>query len=174
MTTWFISDTHFYHSNIIKFCGRPYSSAEEMNEGLINNWNSRIGKKDVVYHLGDFAFCGTSKAVEILNRLNGKIHYIMGNHDKCIKDQALQRFESVSLMKEISINGQMIVLCHFPLESWHKSYKGSFHLHGHTHKDLDTSQGKRRIDVSVDTHNMFPVSYEEIYENLSKREITIF
>ena len=79
---WFTSDLHFGHQNIIKFCNRPWKTVEEMNEGLIANWNSVVKDDDIVFDLGDFAFAPNSKWKEILSRLNG-IHYlILGNHAK--------------------------------------------------------------------------------------------
>ncbi len=76
--TWFISDTHFYHANIIKYCNRPFNNVEEMNQILIDNWNENIKKNDIVYFLGDFSF----KPNEVINRLNGNIIFLLGNHDK--------------------------------------------------------------------------------------------
>jgi len=56
LKTWFTADTHFGHSNIIKYTKRPFRTVDQMNEVLIRNWNSRIGKKDIVIFLGDFIF----------------------------------------------------------------------------------------------------------------------
>jgi calcineurin-like phosphoesterase family protein len=53
---FFTSDTHFYHTNIIKYCNRPFSSVEEMNQKLIENWNNTISEHDTIFHLGDFMF----------------------------------------------------------------------------------------------------------------------
>ena len=53
---FFTSDTHFWHVNIIKYCNRPFETIEEMNETIIEKWNSKISKDDIVFNLGDFAF----------------------------------------------------------------------------------------------------------------------
>jgi calcineurin-like phosphoesterase family protein len=67
------ADLHLNHCNIIKYCNRPFKTVEEMNKTLINNWNSKVTKEDVVFHLGDFCF-GPYKEFE--RKLNGKIVYI--------------------------------------------------------------------------------------------------
>lgn len=54
---------------------------EEMNEALISIWNSTIQPKDTIFHLGDFSFGNVEETMAILQRLNGKIHLIQGNHD---------------------------------------------------------------------------------------------
>lgn len=78
---WFTSDTHFWHENIIRFCNRPFSSIQEMNEELIRRWNETVPEEGVVFHLGDFAFGGAKEWNEVMFRLNGKIYLILGNHD---------------------------------------------------------------------------------------------
>lgn len=78
---FFTSDLHFGHKNIIKFCNRPWETTDEMDEALVENWNSIVRANDIVFDLGDFAFAPNSKWKEILSRLNG-IHYlILGNHE---------------------------------------------------------------------------------------------
>ena len=79
---WFTSDYHFCHTNVIKYDGRPFKDVEEMNESLIENWNHYIDTNDIVFYLGDLSFDRSGKQTqEIVKRLNGKIHYILGNHD---------------------------------------------------------------------------------------------
>src|SRR5437762_1961140 len=81
INTWFISDTHFGHKNILEYEkeSRPFTSIEEMHEAIIERWNSNIKPSDIVYHLGDFCF--GKKHLEIAQSLNGKKRLVMGNHD---------------------------------------------------------------------------------------------
>ncbi len=78
---FYIADTHFGHANIIKHCNRPFESADEMDNTLIENWNNVVGKDDIVIVVGDFAFKGATHT-EYLAKLNGKIYLVRGNHDK--------------------------------------------------------------------------------------------
>lgn len=201
MTIWFTSDTHFYHYNIINFCNRfagiqglPIQLGRDeakqvMNELLIQRWNEKIQKDDLVYHLGDFAFCGPRPACNILAQLNGIKHWIRGNHDYSLakKPDVASFFQwqrDYYLLKvhdkfeddegiEIQFH-QPIVLCHFPLLSWDGMAHGAWHLHGHTHGSLDktwNATGTRK-DVGVDTNNLYPYSYEEIKNHMALRTVT--
>ena len=78
---FFTADTHWGHRNIIRYCQRPFADVDEMNEALITNWNSTIGKDDIVFHLGDFAMGGSAEWCRLLERLNGRIYLILGNHE---------------------------------------------------------------------------------------------
>ena len=80
---YYISDTHFYHENIIKICKRPYSTINEMNEDIVKKWNKKVKKGDSVFFLGDFSHkCLDEDAIKIVKELNGKKFFIKGNHDK--------------------------------------------------------------------------------------------
>lgn len=81
---FFTSDHHFSHHNIIRYCQRPYSSAEEMNEVFIRLWNETISPNDVVYYLGDFSL-SKAPVVHITKRLNGRKILVAGNHDRCFR-----------------------------------------------------------------------------------------
>lgn len=74
---YLIADTHFNHTNIIKYCDRPFNNVKEMNETIINNWNKVIGKDDIVYHLGDLGLGSFDELKGIFDRLNGKKYLVM-------------------------------------------------------------------------------------------------
>lgn len=76
---FFTSDHHFGHTNIIKFCNRPFNSVDEMDNELIKKWNEKISKEDEVYHLGDFALSSNERFKEIADQLNGTSSFINGN-----------------------------------------------------------------------------------------------
>lgn len=112
---FFTSDTHFYHGNIIRFCNRPFKSVEMMNETIISNWNNTVGQDDIVFHLGDFCLGGSAEWTKMLDRLNGKIYLILGNHDlKNIRQGYINRFEHVAMQMHIEVNKQKIYLNHYP------------------------------------------------------------
>src|SRR5271169_1776785 len=79
---YFSSDDHFWHNNVIRYCNRPYSSVEQMNEDMVLKWNSVVKPEDTVYCLGDFSLA--FRAVETFTaRLMGKKKLVPGNHDFC-------------------------------------------------------------------------------------------
>lgn len=172
MTTWFTSDLHFGHKNVCRYTGRPYFSVSEMNQALIDNWNKVVTNNDTVWHLGDFAFGGIGFIKEILSQLKGKeINMIIGNHDKKLAKKATELIQSnylnsVQHYKEVSINGQHIVLCHYAMRVWNKHHRGTWMLYGHSHGTLPP-YGKS-VDVGVDSQYVSneyrPYCFEEIKE----------
>lgn len=177
MDAFFTSDMHFGHENIIKYCNRPFSCANEMNEKLIENWNSKVGKKDVIYHLGDFSFkTKAEKVLEIIDRLNGNIVFIKGNHDKLLMKALKRSLPDIVEVKiqDDEIGKHLIVLCHYPMISWNNSHRGTWQLFGHHHtinektSPINDKLSLNQLDVGIDAHNYFPISYEEV-----KKIITI-
>lgn len=152
MTVFFTADTHFGHALMVassRRCPRPWDTVEEMTEGLVANWNTVVSWKDTVYHLGDVSFLKSGQTLEVLKRLNGFIHLVRGNHDG-MSAQCLGEFESVSDIKEIRVEGQKLILCHYALMTWNKMHEGSWMLHGHSHGALRVDETKCRMDVGVD------------------------
>lgn len=166
---FFTSDTHFWHKNILKYCpNRSFSNIVDMNEGIIEAWNRKVPKGATVFHLGDFAFCSLTKMDEILNRLNGNIHIIKGNHDA---DFPKDKFASISYLREITVGTKLLVLCHFPMLVWNKSHRESYNLHGHCHNTLVYDKHALRMDVGVDAHpKLEPFSFDEIEKYMAKKE----
>ncbi|MDK2600517.1 metallophosphoesterase [Bacillus stercoris] len=76
-----ISDTHFCHSNIIRYENRPFKDTDEMDEYMIESWNKVVSENDIVIHVGDVILAKAKKAKEILSRLNGRKILVLGNHD---------------------------------------------------------------------------------------------
>ena len=163
--TFFTSDTHFNHANIIKYSHRPFSSLDEMNETLIANWNKVIKPTDTVYFLGDFAF---HRHEYFVKRLNGHKILIIGSHDKELKP--LYRpwaFEMASPMMEINIKGQHVTLCHYCMRRWPRSHHGAWHLYAHSHGELGPI-GKS-WDVGVDNNQYIPLSWDSIVDRMDTR-----
>ena len=150
MKRFVIWDTHFGHKRIIEFTGRNYQSVEDMDNGIIANWNSKVGAEDEVYVIGDFSFYNAKKTADIVSQLNGKIMLVKGNHDydRCRK----ARIEWTRDYYELNHDGRMVVMCHFPFEEWNKKRNGSIHLHGHLHSSPQNavSVNGTRCDVGFD------------------------
>lgn len=175
---FFTSDSHFFHSNIIKFCDRPFENVEEMNEALIDNWNKTVGPKDIIYHLGDFCFAGSAEWHSILGRLNGRIHLILGNHDeKNLRQGYMQLFEEVTYQSHICVGPDNFYLNHYPYLCYPGHHSHTYQLFGHIHSSpyrfngIDSNRSKQTLtptqyDVGVDWNNFTPISYEELIKKL--------
>lgn len=174
------ADHHFGHENIIKFCDRPFSSAQHMDEWLIGKWNSVVSEDDMVLHLGDFTLTETETAVRYIRELNGRIA-VLGNvwhHDKRWLGGSMTPCGEVDVYQlttlcvgsvlpyvlppivvlEIDVGSEYakaVTLCHYPLRHWDRQHYGGFHFHGHSHGQIEDEPG--RIDVGVDSHEFMPV-----------------
>ena len=133
-----VADTHFNHENIIKYCNRPFKDIEEMNESIIENWNSVIKKDDIVYHLGDFGFGSLEDLKQIFDRLNGKKYLIMGNHDLRYGKNFFIKLGFIQVYKKGSCQIDNLLLTHYPK----KVEIGIFNYYGHIHNDPEEEQYK--------------------------------
>lgn len=174
-TTWFTGDTHFGHKNIMEYSERPFKSVNEMDEALIENWNSAVKPEDEVYHLGDVGLCEPSRLRNILDRLNGKIYLIRGNHEKSAM-ACRDRFEWVKDYYELVMDDadahrgkQLVVLMHYAMRVWNASHHGTYHLYGHSHGSLPDDPNSRSFDAGVDCHNFKPISYDEVKAIMKKK-----
>lgn len=167
--TFFTADTHFYHKRIVKYQPNRGKHLDEMHAKLISTWNTTVGPEDDIWVLGDFLLSNKDQHLNIFYALNGRKHLIRGNHDhrKVLKLD----WESIDHYREITIDGQMIVMSHYPFLVWNKSHYGSWQLHGHSHGNLQASE-TTRLDVGVDTRpDMAPYSFGEIAAIMSRRNL---
>lgn len=163
--TFFISDTHYWHNNIIDFCKRPFGSVEHMNQELIKNHNSVVQPSDHLWFLGDFSFGTVEQTEDILKQLNGIKHLIVGNHDRKGKAQQLfnknwsKWFVDSREYFRLKVNGYKLVLCHFPFQSWERGY---INLHGHVHSLQGYQNRWMQYDVGADANNYTPILLEDV------------
>lgn len=183
---FFTSDTHFGHSKIIDYCKRPFSSIEEHDRALIQNWNNVVGQDDTVFHLGDFAYGNSQFITNIIKQLNGNIILVKGNHDLRNINPALYNiFSDVVYQARILIDKQTVYLNHFPFLCFDHGdinlYKDNYsiQLFGHVHSGpLTSSEDVNRLnilfptqyDVGVDNNNYTPISWTDI-KNKIKQQI---
>lgn len=183
---FFISDTHFGHSKIIDYCKRPFSSIEEHDKALIQNWNNTVGQDDTVFHLGDFAYGNSQFIANIIKQLNGNIILIKGNHDLRNMNPTLYNiFSDVVYQARILIDKQTVYLNHFPFLCFDHGdinlYKDNYsiQLFGHVHSGpLTSSKDVSRLnilfptqyDVGVDNNNYTPISWADV-KNKIKQQI---
>jgi calcineurin-like phosphoesterase family protein len=160
MTIFLISDTHFGHESMLKFKNsdgspvRSFSSVEEMDEIMVENWNKVVGHSDKVYHLGDVAM--SKKSLPILSRLNGKKTLIAGNHDVYDTKEYMKYFKNVRGYRVIE---DSIILSHIPIHKDSLERYG-FNIHGHLHAEV--MNDPNYFCVSVEQINYTPIALEEI------------
>ena len=162
---WFTADTHFTHTNVIKYCARPFASADEMDAHMIEAWNAVVGKTDVVYHLGDFAISRDPRTVRrIFGQLNGQKFLTPGNHDAAAT-KALS-WCSTDQIQFKTIAGTQVVMSHYAMRVWPGQHHGAINLFGHSHGNLPAT--KNSLDVGVDAWGFAPVSIEDIRLRLAE------
>ena len=174
MKTFITSDIHFSHRRIMEFCpeSRPFKDVEEMDNKIVEIWNSMIGENDLTYILGDVAFCNAEKAAKLVNRLNGRKILIRGNHDsKTSKDKRfLDCFENIRDYLRFVHNGQLIVLFHYPIFEWDQMHRGAIHFHGHLHARPTGVEG-RIFDVAMDGNNCIPYNMDDLIKEMLNKPI---
>lgn len=169
---WFTADLHLGHTNIIKYCDRPFETVEQMDNHLIAEWNSVVEHGDVVYHIGDFTLGSLKRAEAYLNALHGVIRLLPGSHDSWMSELMYgvygERFEILPVRCEVDIGKDSFVLDHYAMQVWPASHYGSYHLFGHSHGQLPDN-GTRRMDVGVDPNGFRPISADDVVKKLSLR-----
>ena len=160
MATFFTSDTHFGDWRVLAIDKRPFATLADHDDALVAQWNETVGPDDEVWHLGDFALGPKpDRIAELLGRLQGKKHLIIGNNDAPSTIEA-PGWADVGHYAELVLDGTHLILCHYPLRTWNKMGRGAIDLHGHSHGRLNPLT--RQYDVGVDAWPYRPVKLEEI------------
>lgn len=168
---FFTADTHFGHSNIIKYCKRYFCLDEfdinhleylyntgtdilgykisdnavyKMNDILFDNINNIVGRSDILYILGDFCWAQNfGDLKKFRDRINcPNVHLVLGNHDRFPKTKYRKLFDSAEEYKEIRLKGQKLTLFHYPMASWNGAFRNGICLHGHCHGKIDSWKEK--------------------------------
>lgn len=169
--TFFSSDWHLSHKNIIKYDPRPFATIEEMDKTIIDNYNSVVGEDDEFFYLGDFCF-NNKKVEEFLEQLNGKKYFIKGNHDHSDVVSAYKKYGTyLGGLEEIEVNKQLIVLCHYTMRNWNQSHRGAIHLYGHDHGALESTPHGKSMDVFVGLSGYYPLEFTDIMSKLKDRKV---
>ena len=172
-----IAIRHFNHKNIIKYepnSRGQFDSIEEMNETIIQNWNSVVKDEDIIYVLGDF-FMGHISTIEpILNRLKGKIILIRGNHDQKNRRRIFSEHGiEVKDIEYVEYKGKFFILNHFPIfneefaEMVNEDNEEVVFLYGHIHSKAPKGFVNGMYHVGMDTNNLTPISIEQIWQECS-------
>lgn len=198
---FFISDTHFSHAATFnKFvvhrpechkhgmfdgdreesnaCGcpfmRPFSSVEEMDETLIENWNKTVPPSAKVYHLGDVAI--KDKAIDLVGRCNGHKRLIRGNHDVAKTKKYAKYFEEIYSMRlfdqKMTGSSDVLLFTHIPIhaESLRRDW---VNVHGHVHNNVPATHfGSRYVNICVEVTDYRPLSLDEVLQRVREQRET--
>ncbi len=159
--TWVWSDVHFGHANIIKYCDRPYKSAEEMTVALIENHNNTVQPGDLVIWVGDVSFVNDELTNEILELLHGERILIIGNHDLDRKGRVKKMdFNEQHLVYFIDDPISPLIFTHYPMENVPMPW---INVHGHIHNNpYGRDESPQNINVSVEVIDYKPIHLDTV------------
>jgi calcineurin-like phosphoesterase family protein len=200
---YFTSDLHLGHKQEFIWKSRGYESHDDHNTKVIETINSVVRPNDVLFILGDFCLNTTFgefnvyiKQIKCDNNL-----MLWGNHNNPHEKSVYKPLVSASLdnqvyenqeeeyqvypvsyenvkyighYAEVAVDGQLIILFHYPISSWNYMAHGAWMLHGHEHSSVkehlpEGSNGKI-LDVGWDYFKT-PVSFETIDKIMNAKNI---
>ncbi len=189
---FFVSDLHFGHSKDFILNPRGYANVEQAKEDTVRAWNAVVTENDIVFNIGDLVLGMGEESLEttkfLIENLRCKKHYfIWGNHNAGVKSlyQGLKpagfedyeiyplaykdKFVFLGHRAEIVVNNQLIVLDHYPIESWNEMKRETIHIHGHCHCGLPDNEDFRRLDVGWELIKR-PIEYSEVLQRIGHRK----
>ena len=173
------SDTHFCHDKPFVWEPRGFTSIEEMNETIIERWNSVVKPNDMIFHLGDTMLSDNNNGIECLRRLNGQICLVYGNHDTNNRIELIHKelpsIITLGYAHLFKYKKMSTYLSHYPTLTSNMDDTGLWHrvisLHGHTHQKTNFLYPDNPFiyHVGVDSHNCYPVNIEEVIADIKNR-----
>ena len=163
---YYIADPHFFHGALnTKMDRRGFESVEAMNEYMLQQWNRKVRKNDEVVILGDLSWGKAEETNELLERLNGRLYLIQGNHDRFLKnkDYNAGRFVWIKPYEELQDNKRKVILCHYPIMCYNGQYRVDengnpkvYMLYGHVHDTQDQRLLERFQAITRETASVSP------------------
>lgn len=180
---WFSSDLHFCHELPNMYQQRGFQSADEMNLAIVQKWNRKVKPDDEVFLLGDLMLTDTEKGMTLFRQLNGVFHIILGNHDTTTRQQlyaAEPNVKEVVYSTVLKYGGFHFYLCHYATFTGHFDTRplkeDLICLFGHTHQKGNfyiypgtEIENGRMYHVGLDSHNLEPVSIDQIIADLIQK-----
>ena len=170
MAIWFTSDLHLNHNREFVYKPRGFNCIEDMNEAIFRTWKEQVKDSDIVYILGDLGLNITENQLkEYVERLNGDIHIILGNHDTPNRIKVYEQCSNVSEItyaKMLKYKGHKFYLSHYPSLVSNNRGQPLINLCGHTHtkNPLEHWSLGNIIHVELDAWNMKLVNIDEVLE----------
>jgi calcineurin-like phosphoesterase family protein len=156
-STWIISNTHFFHENIGRYCNRP----DGWQETIIANWNRHIQPEEIVFHVGDLSFGKKEYLVGLVPLLHGRLYLMRGNHD--CRSHAFYQQLGINLVPDpylmIHPSGSKLIFSHRPIVPLEPDV---LNLHGHIHNTPAPNLGARHINLCVEVRDYRPWRLVEI------------
>lgn len=178
---FYIADTHLLHERLLAMQPRPFSTIAEHDETIIERWNAVVADEDIVYHLGDFAFSlkqNADRVRAIFNRLKGRKHLVIGNHDVDKKGNLHPALASLdwAARPEHALRtkdgGHEVYLSHYAARTWPCSGYGAVHFFGHSHGKLPGYGRSRDVGVDMPDVAFAPRTFAELTKDMELTDTT--
>lgn len=170
---YFSSDYHFNHNREFIYQARGFPNVEEMNEAIIQRHNEIVKPEDIIYVLGDLCLGGGSEEMlqknkKLIERLNGTLYVIRGNHDsdnRCKMYRSCKNVKQVAAAMYLNYNGYHFYLSHYPTLTGNLEKESlkqcTINLYGHTHQEKNFYRDMPfMFHCGVDSHNCCPISID--------------
>lgn len=178
MADYFIGDTHFGCEALLSI-RTAFRSTQEMDNFILDNWESRVTNNDHVYILGDLFDRSFQNPESYFPRMPGQKYLILGNHDPdwislvdpALMDSCFLEIKNMLLIERINC---YLTLCHYPMLEWYNSNcdATSYLIHAHIHTRRNRPSFAyiqqflpRALNCCPEINHYYPVTLDELIDN---------